>query len=565
MEQLVSVDPGSIRAEPHTEVGSLIQRDVGVLIERWSRRAVQEQPNAQRVHHQALLDDMQELLRALGRSLAESDDAAACQHCLPATIHGEQRWEWGWSLPEVVRDYQILRLVLLDYLEEALESPPAPRVVMAVGLALDEAIAASVSMYVKSRDEHLRQLEEERAARDRQIQEHLRQQAETLREVDRRKSEFLAILGHELRNPLAPLWHAVKLQELHETTDPASAQIRDITKRQVQQLARLADDLLDISRIAQGKIELRKEPTNLTEVVAQAVQMSTPYLKARHHQFAVTGPTEAFWLEADPARLVQIIVNLLNNAAKYTEPGGRVWLTVEREGDGGAVIRVRDSGIGIPQAMLPHVFELFTQGEWSGDHAQGGMGIGLALVRRLVELQAGTITASSAGLGQGSEFVVRLPASPHESVSKGGPTRTGDARPVPPGPKASRRRILVVDDNVDAAESLRMILALDGHEVRLAHDGSTALRAAEGFQPDVILLDIGLPRMDGYEAARRLRERPEMAKVLLIALTGYGQDDDRRRSQEAGFNAHLVKPVDLDALRAVLAHPESTSQCRAGA
>jgi signal transduction histidine kinase/CheY-like chemotaxis protein len=549
----MSVDPGLIRAEPHTDVGLLIQRDAGILIERWSRRAVQEQPNAQRVHHQALLDHLHDLLQALGRSLAEADDAAACQHCLPATVHGEQRWEAGWSLPEVVRDYQILRLVILDYLEEVLKHPPSPRVVMAIGLALDEAIAASVSMYVKSRDEYLRQLEQERAERERQIREHLRQQAEILREVDRRKNEFLAILGHELRNPLAPLWHAVKLLELHQAADPMTLQLRDIIKRQVQQLTRLADDLLDISRIAQGKVELRKERVHLAAVVAQAVQTSAPHLKARHHQLEVHTPSEPIWLEADPARLVQVLVNLLNNAAKYTEPGGRIWLTVEREGDETAVIRVRDNGMGIPAGMLPHVFELFTQGEWSTDHAQGGMGIGLALVRRLVELHGGTITASSAGLGQGSEFVVRLPALPAQTVSREGPSGTGGERPVSPIPQPARRRILIVDDNVDAAKSLSMLLSLEGHEIQLAHDGPTAIQAAQDFQPDVVLLDIGLPRMDGYQVARALRERPELAKVLLVALTGYGQDDDRRRSHEAGFDAHLVKPVDLDALRFILA------------
>jgi signal transduction histidine kinase/CheY-like chemotaxis protein len=555
----MSVDPDLIRAEPHTEVGLLIQNDAAVLIDRWSRRAVQEQPNAQRVHHQALLDHLHDFLAALGRSLAESDDAAACQHCLPATIHGEQRWEAGWSLPEVVRDYQILRLVILDYLEEILDEPPGPRVVMAIGLALDEAIAASISMYVKSRDEHLRQLEEERVERDRLVQEHLRQQADILREVDRRKNEFLATLGHELRNPLAPLWHAVKLQELHDPADPALALTRDITKRQVQQLTRLADDLLDISRIAQGKIELRKESVNLAAVVAQAVQTSAAHLKARHHELEVSAPAEPLWLEADPARLIQILVNLLNNAAKYTEPGGRVWLSAGREGDGMAVIRVRDTGMGIPPEMLPHVFELFTQGEWSADHAQGGMGIGLALVRRLVELHGGTITASSPGLGQGSEFVVRLPALPAHAASEG-PTQNGDARPASPNPKPSSRRILIVDDNVDAAESLRILLSLVGYEVQLAHDGLAALRVAADFQPEVILLDIGLPRLDGYEVARRLRERPEMAKVLLIALTGYGQDEDRRRSHEAGFNAHLVKPIELTDLQLALAHAGSLVQ-----
>jgi signal transduction histidine kinase/ActR/RegA family two-component response regulator len=556
----MSIDPGLIRAEAHTHIGTLLERDATILLERWSRRAVQEQPNAKRVHHEALLDHLHDLLLAMGRSLAESDDAAACQHCVPATVHGEQRWESGWSLPEVVRDYQILRLVILDYLDENLDAPPGPRAVMAIGLALDEAIAASVSMYVKSRDEYLRQLESERAERDRQIQEHLRQQAQVLREVDRRKSEFLATLGHELRNPLAPLWHAVKLQELQTTTDPTSLQVRDIVRRQVQQLARLADDLLDISRIAQGKVELRKEPVHLATIVAQAAQTSGPHLKARHHTFDVLVSPDPLWIDADPARVVQIIVNLLNNAAKYTEPGGRVWLTVERDGNE-AVIRVRDTGMGIPPEMLPHVFELFTQGEWSSDHSQGGMGIGLALVRRLVELHGGTISAHSAGLGEGAEFVVRLPAIAAPAGSRGQP----DAAPNPPnGVAAAGLRILIVDDNVDAAESLGMLLVAEGHQPRVAHDGPSALKAAQEFRPDVVVLDIGLPRMDGYEVARRLRAQPEMAEALLIALTGYGQDDDRRRCQEAGFNVHLVKPADLDVLRNALAQSSSLVQKRAG-
>jgi len=275
----------------------------------------------------------------------------------------------------------------------------------------------------------------------------------------------------------------------------------------------------------------------------------------------VAPPAEPVWLEADPVRLVQIVVNLLNNAAKYTEPGGRVWLSAGREGQE-AVLRVRDTGMGIPPEMLPHVFELFTQGEWSAGHAQGGMGIGLALVRRLVELHGGTITASSAGLGQGSEFVVRLPASPVQSVRRDGPARHADEQPVSPGPRPSRRRILVVDDNVDAANTLSMLLELEGHEIRVAYDGPAALKAAEDFLPEVVLLDIGLPRMDGYEVGRRLRERPATEKVLLVALTGYGKDEDRQRSHEAGFNAHLVKPVDLDGLRAVLTRPALLGQGR---
>jgi signal transduction histidine kinase/ActR/RegA family two-component response regulator len=551
----MSVDPGLIRAEPHTEIGLVIQRDAGMLLERWGRRAAQEQPTAPRVHHQVLFDHLAELLRALGRSLANSEGPDTHQHFLPAANHGEQRWESGWSLPEVVRDFQILRLVILDYLEEALERTLGHRETMAIGLALDDAITASITMYVKNRDEHFRQLEEQRVELDRRVQEQLRSQAETLREVDRRKNEFLATLGHELRNPLAPLWNAVRVLELQAMADPTLRQTRSIINRQVQQMTRLVDDLLDISRIAQDKIALRKEHVDLTTVAAQAAQTSAPHLTGRHHELEVTVPTVPIWLEADSIRLVQIIVNLLNNAAKYTEPGGHVWLTVVRETEE-AVIRVRDSGMGIAPEMLPHVFDLFTQAEWAVDRSQGGMGIGLALVRRLIDLHGGTITAHSAGVGQGSEFVVRLPALPAQTVPGERPKPTDEERC---DAAVSGCRVLIVDDNVDAAVTLGMLLGAGGHEVRLAHDGPLALKTADTFRPQVVLLDIGMPRMDGYEVAQRLREEPALAKVFLVALTGYGQDEDRRRSQEAGFDAHLVKPLDLDALHLLLARCSSTA------
>lgn len=559
----MSIDPGLIRSERHLEVSALIERDAGILVARWSRRAVHEQPNAQRLHRRALEDHLHDFLIALARSLASSDESDTSQHCVPATIHGEDRWGTGWSLSELVRDYQILRLVILDYLEEVLEGALGTRCVLAINLALDEAIAASVLMYVASRDAYQRQLEEERAERDRQIQEHLRNRADTLREVDRRKNEFMATLGHEMRNPLAPLGHAVRLLEFHDTQDETLLRIRDILKRQVQQLSRLADDLLDISRIAQGKIELRKQPVSLAAILEQAIEISSPHLKARHHQLEVTLPPANLQLDADPTRLTQIIVNLLNNAAKYTEPGGRVWLQAQREGDQ-AVVHVRDTGMGIPPEMLPNVFEMFTQGEWSAECSQGGIGIGLALVRRLVELHGGAISVQSDGIGQGSQFVVRLPALTGESFQSDRHKQSSDG-PLGAIPKPPRRRILIVDDNVDAAASLRMLLALDGHDVQVAYDGQAALRQAEEFQPEVILLDIGLPRMDGYQVARHLRGRQNMTGVLLVALTGYGQEDARRRSQEAGFNAHLVKPLDLAALQAVLLHCERLASGRSRA
>jgi signal transduction histidine kinase/CheY-like chemotaxis protein len=546
----MSPDPQLIRAEPHTQIGLVIQRDASILLERWSRRAVEEQPNARRVHHKALLDHLTDFLQALGRSLIETDERTTRAHCMPAAVHGGQRWETGWSLAEVVRDYQILRLVILDYLEETLERPLDNREVMAIGLALDEAITASIVTYTRSRDEHSRQLEEKRAELDRQVQESLRSRAEALRASDRRKNEFLATLAHELRNPLAPLGNAVGVLQRHPTNDPIVLQIRDIFDRQVQQMSRLLDDLLDVSRIAQGKVVLQKKAINLAAVVAQAMQMSEPLLKARQLQFEAALPQSEVWLEADPTRLAQIIVNLVNNAAKYTERGGRVWLSIEQE-DSQAVLRVRDTGTGIAPELLPHIFDLFTQAEWPADRAEGGLGIGLALVRRLVELHAGAITASSAGPGKGSEFVVRLPALP-ATRNKGDGQTSHEKKP--PLSKPISRRILVVDDNVDAAESLALLLQVQGHEVEVAHDGPTALKKAESLRPEVVLLDIGLPRMDGCQVARQMRQQAWGDGTLIVALTGYGQEEDRQRSAAAGFNAHLVKPVDLEALYQLLTH-----------
>jgi PAS domain S-box-containing protein len=525
----MSIDPQLIRSESHQEIGTLIQRDAAVLIERWRQRALAEEPNARRVYQSALLDHLPTFLWTLGRSLSESGPLETGQHCLLAAAHGEQRWDNGWSLPEVVRDYQILRLVLLEHLEEALERSLSAREAMAVGLALDEAITASIGMYVKNREEYVQKVEQARLAEERKAQEELRrweeifqsagwgvavlapdntlqavnrafarmhghgadelrgkplaeliapaardewavhvraaeddgqqvyeiphlrkdgtafpvlvnltsfrdqggavryraasfqditdrkrleealrQKAEALLATDRRKDEFLATLAHELRNPLAPILNSVQLLQLLGPVTPTLQQVREILERQTRHMARLVDDLLDLSRVARGLVQLRRERLDLAVVVRQAVQTSTPQVEARQHRLTVRLPEEPLPLEADQARLVQVLVNLLNNSAKYTDPGGTIDLLVEREGNE-AVVRVRDTGVGIPPDMLPRVFDLFTQVEESRDRSQGGLGIGLALVKRLVELHGGTVAAHSAGLGRGSEFVLRLP------------------------------------------------------------------------------------------------------------------------------------------------------------
>ncbi len=372
----------------------------------------------------------------------------------------------------------------------------------------------------------------------------LRQQAGQLAEADRRKDEFLAVLAHELRNPLTPISNALQL--LKRSDDEATIdRALGMAERQVGQLVRLVDDLLDISRITRGKITLHKERVSLGAVIQSALETSRPHIEMSGHQLTVELPEEPVHLEADLTRLAQAVSNLLINAAKFTEPGGHIQLRAHCEGNEVA-IAVQDTGIGIPEAELPKLFGLFAQVEQPPGHRRGGLGIGLALVKSLVELHGGRAEAASPGVGQGSTFTIRLPLvtsrPPPESPDK----EKGAEAPV------QTRRILVVDDEADVADSMAMLLKICGHEVVTAYDGATAIEAARAHRPEVVLLDIGMPGMDGYEVARRLRELPELQGVRLIALTGWGQEEDRRRSQAAGFDHHLVKPVDLPKLEALL-------------
>jgi PAS domain S-box-containing protein len=381
----------------------------------------------------------------------------------------------------------------------------------------------------------------ERSRLERRTQE----QAIVLADISRRKDEFLAMLSHELRNPLSSILNAVYLLRLQRDEDLIQQQARNIIERQVGHLARLVDDLLEISRITIGSIQLRQERLDLRGIVERAVETVRQLIDRRHHELTVTLPSEPVWLVADPIRLEQVVGNLLSNAAKYSEEGGSIGLTVEQGRE--AVLRIRDTGIGIAPELLPRIFDLFTQADRASDRSEGGLGIGLTLVEKLVAMHGGTVQAFSAGLGLGSEFTVRLPLAVTTRAFKR--PAVAEASEMITAPS----RVLVVDDNIDAADSMATWLHLAGHDVRTAYGGAAALEVAVAFQPAIVVLDIGLPGMDGHEVARLLRQTPELENVWLIALTGYGRKADLKLSEEAGFDHHLVKPADPQKLKALLA------------
>ena len=370
---------------------------------------------------------------------------------------------------------------------------------------------------------------------------------DALRQADRHKDEFLAMLAHELRNPLAPIRNAVHLMRMKALQDPQMCLARDVIERQLSQLTRLVDDLLDVSRITRGKINLTRQPLKVSELIARAVETVEPIIQGRSQVLTVELPEQPPVVDGDCMRLTQAIANVLGNAAKYTDAGGSIVLQVcARARD--VEIRVRDTGIGIPAEVLPKIFDLFTQLDQRMERPQSGLGIGLALVRRLVEMHGGSVSAHSEGAGRGSEFVICLPLMTPAVLPAVGDQLTAEYQAARP----QHRRILVADDNLDALESLAALLALNGHEVHRAQDGAAALQAAMRHRPEVIFLDIGMPQMDGYEVARRIRAHEWGKELLLIAVTGWGQESDRQRSFAAGFDFHLVKPVDLEKLNQLL-------------
>jgi signal transduction histidine kinase len=419
----------------------------------------------------------------------------------------------------------------------------------------------------------LQRANSELEAANRSLQSEIGERAraeQALKEADRHKDEFLAMLAHELRNPLAPIHNAVELMRMKPLDDPQLNWARDVIARQLTSLTRLVDDLLDVSRITRGKINLTRQVVELEGLISRAVETVHPLFDEHSHQLTLELPEPGVKVFGDPTRLTQAIANVLGNAAKYTDTGGQISLIATvREVD--VEIRIRDNGIGIRPELLPHVFELFTQLERGDGRTQGGLGIGLALVQRLVQMHGGDVSATSDGPGKGSEFVIRLPllqeedepaevqSDPTVEFESGGEVATVVAPLLTASAARMARRILIADDNNDALESLATLLQLSGHEVYTATNGGTALQSAERHLPEVALLDIGMPLLDGYEVAKRIRAQPWGQRITLVALTGWGQDSDRRRSHEAGFDSHLVKPLDLETLTDLLARLPSSS------
>jgi PAS domain S-box-containing protein len=381
----------------------------------------------------------------------------------------------------------------------------------------------------------------------RRTQDALRGAVDRLNEADRRKDEFLATLSHELRNPLAPIRNAVQILKLAGLPNPDLEWSRDVIERQVEAMASILEDLFDISRISRGRLELRKERVLLAEVIGSALETSRPVIEAAGHELTVSLPHEPIQIDADPVRLSQVFSNLLNNSAKYTDAQGHISLTATPD-EHHVVVSVKDTGIGISPEVLPRIFEIFSQSPRTLDRSQGGLGIGLSLVRGIVALHHGSIEVQSRGAGQGSEFIVRLPIAAKAAIEKSGTMETV-VEPV----RLTERRILIVDDNRDGADSLAMLLRILGNDVATVYDGEQAFRTAETMHPDLILLDITMPKMNGYETCRRIRQEAWGREILMVAVTGWGQDEDRLRAEESGFDGHLLKPLVAEDLSRLIA------------
>lgn len=516
----MTTEPAALRAEPHKEMGEAIQRDVGVILQRWATRAKAAQPTAGRVHHDVILDHLPTFLWELGRALVEAGDPDPDRHTRPAEVHGDQRWETGWSIGEVVRDYQLLRIVLIDHLEETLDRPLSSREHVALGVAIDDAIEASVASYSEC-----------------QVGATAGGEKPSPDGLSDGLFNVLGFLGHELRNPLAPLGNAIQILRVAAKNPEQVEKTRLLMERQFRVMTRLVEDLMDLPRLARGKMSLKRDRLDLARVVRDCAEDRRAAMAEAGLRLTLDLPGGPVWTSGDETRLCQAVGNLLGNAQKFTDRGGEIRFRLTADDTRRlAEVSVSDSGIGIDPAFLPKVFETFMQAERSLDRSRGGLGIGLALVKGIVELHGGAVRVASDGPGTGAEFTVQLPLldMPAEGRS---PREKAEVA-------AAARQVLIIEDNRDTAESLRMYLELQGHPVRVAHTGPDGVKAAEALAPEVVISDIGLPGMTGYEVCVELRKSAAGARAFLIALSGHGSNGDRERAKEAGFDVFLVKPVD---------------------
>lgn len=515
--------PAAIRTRSFPEIAELLERDADTIADEWMRRTRQERPETCRTHHQELRDSIPAFLRAAALSLRTSGEGSQTAHRLLACEHGEQRWEIGWELAHVIHDYRLLRITLLDYLRDQLNRSLTSVEVLALGMYIDEAIQSAVVTYV----EH---------------------QEVQLREAHQRFSEFMGVLGHELRNPLNSI--SMTLQLLGRADLPERNEVTQMARHQMTLLTRLIDDMLDISRITRGRLEVRRTRTDLRDIVDRACQSTRMDLQAKGHTFERSLPPDPVWVEADPTRLAQVFANLLGNAVKYTDPGGKISLTLTVEA-GQATIRVRDTGEGIDPELLPRIFDLFVQ-DRRNEHR--GLGIGLALARAFVERHHGQIDARSDGPGTGSEFVVTLPlAEPALSPELAAPSAKSSA------PPNARLGILIADDQQEGAQLLATFFRENGHEVWVAFDGEEALRLARAHRPRILILDVAMPKRDGLDVVRELRAEPAFQEALMLAMTGFAQNEARDETRLAGFDDHIAKPIDIEALRARIAAGRSAA------
>lgn len=516
---------GRLRAESHVAIGDVIERSSKEIISRWAGRSKEEQPTAQRVHHNVLVDHLPAFLATLGRSLATAGDHSAGPR-REAEEHGDQRWDNGWSVTEVVRDYQILRIILAEFLEETLGRRLESRESLVLNVAIDDAIAAAVAAFAASQTGPGTSLTTTRS-----------EALDLLLNV-------LGVVGHELRNPLAPLANSLEILQMAGGDPVQIEKTRQMMGRQLIVLSRLVEDLMDMPRLARGKMSLVRKPVDLARLVRACAEDRRQGLGAAGLALTVDVPAVPVWAIGDEARLTQVFGNLLGNAQKFTDRGGTVTVRLTAVA-GRAQIIVRDTGIGIDASMLPRVFEAFTQADSSLNRNRRGLGLGLALVKGVVELHGGTVAAASDGPGAGTAVTIELPLADPAS----GPTADMAAEPTP----VKARRVLIIEDNPDSAESLKVYLELHGHSVVVAHSGADGLKLASVTMPEVVICDVGLPGMDGYAVATELRRLVSPPPVLIVAVSGHGPRMGPDNEPDRVFDYYLLKPADPDRVSRLIA------------